>query len=229
MPRSAGGSTARRSAGGATGSGGGRKGGRVVALAAVLLLLCSIVGGSFATILVDRSSEGEPVEPAAEQPTGEFEETLRAAVAADPRNVTAVASLANVLADAGELPEAIDRYEEALALDPGNAAIRFDFASTLAGAGRRADAELQFRRAIEADPGRVEAQFYLAELYQNWQPPRPADAIAHYRRVVEMAPDAYLSDRAREELDRLAGVAASPAATPLESGTVTTETEEDDR
>lgn len=180
----------------------------------VSLIVCSLVGGGVATILLDRSSGDDRAESLPEQSVGEFEQSLRDAIAADPTDVAPVASLANVLADAGELPEAIDRYEDALALDPGNAAIRFDFATTLAETERRPDAELQFRRVIEADPGSVEAHFYLAELYRGWQPPRTQEAIALYRRVVEVAPDAYLSDRAEEELGQLGALAGTPAATP---------------
>lgn len=188
----------------------------IVSAAVALSIVCAILGGAVAGVLQDRSDgtddpadAGEGVSEAA---GGGFEASLRDAIADDPGDVAALASLANLLANRGELPEAIDRYEDALALEPENATVRFDFATSLAEAGRRADAELQFRRLLEADPESVEATFYLAELYRLWQPPRTDEAVALYRRVGEVAPNSYLGDRAGEELGRLGAAPSTPAA-----------------
>lgn len=195
---------------------------QVVSAVVALLIVCSIVGAGVASVWQDRSlrenaENGSQAAP--DEAAGGFEQSLRDAIAADPGDVTALASLANLLANDGRMAEAIDRYEDAIALDPGNATIRYDFATSLAQAGRRQDAELQFRRVIEADPASVEARFYLAELYRAWQPPRADEAAALYRRVVELAPDAFLADRADDELRRF-GAALSPSpATPPGSPT----------
>lgn len=177
-----------------------------------MLIVCSIIGAGVASVWQGRSlreNEENGGVVARDEAAGGFEQSLRDAVAADPGDVTALASLANLLANDGRMAEAIDRYEEAIDLDPRNASIRYDFATSLAQAGRRPDAELQFRRVIEADPANVEAHFYLAELYRTWQPPRTDEAAALYRRVVELTPDAYLADRAEDELRR-SGAAPTP-------------------
>jgi len=187
-----------------------------------LLIVCSIIGAGVASVWQDRSrrengENGGVTAP--DQAAGGFERSLRDAIAADPGDVTALASLANLLANDGQIAEAIDLYEDALAFEPDNATIRFDFATSLAQAGRRPDAELQFRRVIAADPASVEAHFYLAELYRTWQPPRTDEAAALYRRVIGFGPDAYLADRATDELRRI-GAAPSPSpATPPGSPT----------
>lgn len=196
----------------------------VVSAVVALLIVCSIIGGGVASVFQDRSFREDAEnggEDAPDDAAGGFEQSLRDAITTDPDDVAALASLANLLANDGRLAEAIDRYEDAIALDPENATIRFDFATSLAQAGRGPDAELQFRRVIAADPTSVEAHFYLAELYRAWQPPRTDEAVALYRRVVELAPDAYLADRAQDELRRtgaaLTPLPATPSGSPIAS------------
>jgi cytochrome c-type biogenesis protein CcmH/NrfG len=191
------------------------------------LIVCSILGGGVASVLQGRSDRPDPEDAGevAPEAAGGFEQSLRDAIAANTGDVAALASLANLLANRGELSEAIDRYEDALELDPENATIRFDFATSLAEAGRRPDAELQFRRLLEVDPANVEALFYLAELYRAWQPPRTSEAADLYRRVVELGPDAYLADRATEELRRLGAAPGAPRGTPSGSAAADAEKE----
>jgi predicted Zn-dependent protease len=178
------------------------------------LVACSLIGGSVGTVLLDRGEQSEPEAGGEAVPEGEFERSLREAIAADPNDAMAMASLANLLATVGNREEAIDWYERALAVAPDDRQVRLDFATTLADAGQRADAELQFRRLMEADPSDPDPAFYLAELYAAWEPPRTAEAAALYRTVVDLAPDAYLAGLAREALAGLAGGAGSPGPTP---------------
>lgn len=204
----------------------------LVSATVALLIVCSVLGGAVAGVLQGRGGDVDPGaagDAGAEAANGEFERSLRDAVAADPADATALASLANLLANRGELPEAIDRYEEALALEPANGALRFDFATALTEAGQHPDAELQFGRLIEADPANLEARFYLAELYRDWRPPRTDEAVALYRGVAETAPDSYLGDRASEELGRLGAAPGSPAATAPGSPAADAATEEGTR
>ncbi len=186
-----------------------------VALGALAaLLICSLIGGSVGTVLLDREEGAEQEPDAAEERGNGFERSLREAIATNPNDASAMASLANLLATVGEREEAIDWYERSLAVAPEDRQVRLDFATTLADAGKRADAEVQFGRLIEADPANLDPTFYLAELYATWDPARTAEAVALYRAVVARAPDAYfLRGRAGEALARLNG-GGSPEASP---------------
>lgn len=147
-----------------------------------------------------------------DEPT-ELEQSLRDRIVADPNDAASIAELANLLVNAGDLTEAILWYEKALAAEPTNTTIRLDFARSLADGGKQRDAEVQFRRVLADEPDNVEAHFYLGNLYRDWEPPRPDEAIAEYRRVLELRPDSYLAQLANDTLVALG------AATPVAVGT----------
>ncbi len=185
---------------------------RLLAAIFALLVVCSLLASGVGTAILDGGfGADEPVEEQGGDVDDEFERSLRERISDDPGDVEAIVSLANLLATTGEVAEAVDWYERALEIEPNNVRTRLDFAASLAAAGRRADAEVQYRTVLTMDGNNIDAHFYLGELYRNWQPPRLAEAIAAYQQVVELAPDAYLAERAEEELARLG---ATPVASP---------------
>ncbi len=189
---------------------------RLAAAVFALVVVCSLLASGLGTIVLDGGLwADEPAEEQSLDADDEFERSLRRLIADDPGDVEAMVSLANLLATSGEVAEAVDWYERALEIDPNNARTRLDFAASLVAAGRATDAEVQYQRVLAIDADNIDAFFYLGELYRAWQPPRPADAVAAYQRVVELAPDAYLAERANEELGRLGATpVASPSALP---------------
>ncbi|MGH2534027.1 MAG: tetratricopeptide repeat protein [Thermomicrobiales bacterium] len=148
---------------------------------------------------------------------GDLEAQARAAVEARPDDPRALSNLANLLANLGNPEESITWYERALAVTPDDASLRLDFAQTLVSANKPNDAELQFEKAIELDPNNPQSHYYLAELYQMWDPPRSDDAIAAYLRVIEVGPDTYVADQSREQLVAMGVATPSPAASPARS------------
>lgn len=187
--------------------------GRVAAALFAGLIVCSLVAGGLAAIFQSGGTPRQDDVPVGDEAgTGDFERSLREAIADDPDDGESMASLANLLVTIGQPDEAIDWYERALAIRPDDAATRLNFGTTLADAGNLADAEVQLRRLLEEGGSDPDAAFYLAELYRSWNPPRIAEARVLYRRVIEAAPEAYLADRAREGLDAIDGGAGSPAA-----------------
>jgi cytochrome c-type biogenesis protein CcmH/NrfG len=162
-------------------------------------------------------------EEAADGATDDLIEEQRARLEENPNDVGAMGLLAELLAYDGKLSEAIAWYQKALELDPTNTAIRLAFGQTLAEADLRNDAELQFLKVLQAEPSNYEAHYYLAELYRFWDPPRSDDAAFHYRRVIEIAPDAFLATRSGEMLVMMGYAtparSGSPAATPPANAT----------
>lgn len=191
--------------------------GRVVGALFASLIVCSLIAGGLGAIVFDRGPSGSEDGSVGEneRPTDtDFERSLRNRIAAAPEDAEAMASLANLLATVGERDEAIDWYGRSLSVRPEDEATRLNFGTTLVEAGLPADAEVQFRRLLEQDDGSPEAAFYLAEVYRSWTPPRTEEAVDLYRLVIELAPDAYLADQARVELDRIDREAGAMGATP---------------
>ncbi|MGH2562004.1 MAG: tetratricopeptide repeat protein [Thermomicrobiales bacterium] len=147
----------------------------------------------------------------------DLETEARAAVEARPDDPRALSNLANLLANLGNVEESIGWYERALAITPDDATLRLDFAQTLVTANKPNDAELQFQKAIELDPANPQTYYYLAELYQSWDPPRTEDAIAAYQRVIQVGPDTFVADQSRDQLAAMGIATPAPAASPATS------------
>ena len=145
-------------------------------------------------------------------------EEYQTQIAENPNDADSMAALGSYLGNTGRVDEAIPWYEKALAIAPENWDARLGFARTLATGNKRADAELQFKKVIEARPNDEQAHFSLAQLYASWIPPRFAEAIAEYQKVIEVGPDTIVAERAAEELAQLgiaSPIAGSPVASPV--------------
>lgn len=176
------------------------------------LVICSLIAGSLGSIWMDRGVTEESAIPL--EDTGrDFENEMRTAVAANPEDVVALVSLANLLATRGDDEEATDLYARAIELDPENARYRLEFALSLARIGAAADAEVQYRRVLDADPSDAEAWYFLGELYVRWNPPRIAEAEAAFEQAIVVAPGSVSADQASRALARLESqVGATPVA-----------------
>ncbi len=181
-----------------------------------MVVVCSLLAAAVGTAIVGVLSRDDTAdERESELAVDEQTEALRARVEADPGNATTMLTLANRLANMGELTEAIRWYERALSVAPDDWEGRLDFARTLTNGGKQADAEVQLQRILAARPDSAEAHFYLAELYRSWQPPRSVEAIIEYRRVTGLEPHSHYGERAADELRRLGVPVASPVASPV--------------
>lgn len=178
------------------------------------LVVCSLLAVALATIDVAGLFGGNEEDQANwEDPNADLIGDQQTAVAQNPDDVEQLALLANLLGNTGRISEAVPLYEKVVALAPDDLGIRVDFARTLSGAGLTADAEAQFRVVLERDPNSQAAHFYLAELLQQSEPARTAEAIEHLRRVVEIDSATFLAERAGAQLTTLT------AGTPASSGT----------
>lgn len=181
-----------------------------------LLVVCFMLSLGLSSVAFDNSGGGgsdSPTDPAYQSANGDLEQSLETKVAQHPRDTVSMALLANTLANNGKLDEAIQWYEKVLDLNPNDWQTRLDFAQSLASGQKRADAELQFQKVIAAQPTNPDAHFYLAELYQAWQPPRTDDAVREYNTVIQVAPTSFLAERAKQQLQAM-GRATPPVGTP---------------
>jgi cytochrome c-type biogenesis protein CcmH/NrfG len=189
-----------------------------------LLAVCSLVAVSLSTIAADvlLGDDTSDAENFASGENDDLANDLRAQIQDNPEDADLMAQLAVLLAYDGKLDESIQWYERALAIDPNDVDTRFSFAQSLIQGGKQADAELQLLKVLELNPNHYEAHFYLAELYRLWDPPRTEEAAAHYYRVIEIAPDAYLAGQSKEALTLMGYVTPAVSGTPT-AGTPMTE------
>jgi protein O-mannosyl-transferase len=115
-------------------------------------------------------------------------ETLwRSTIAHEPESEMPHYNLAILLAQRGELEEAIAHYEKVLDIAPDHFGAHNNLGLVLLQKGRAAEAIPHLERALSLDPAHAGAALTLgAALAQNGQLPQ---AIALYRRVLEHDPD----------------------------------------
>lgn len=162
--------------------------------------------------------------PASVEPTPDYSidpaDELRQTAEASPDDAEAQVRLASMLANTGRMQEAIPVFEEAIRLDPENSENRRLFAESLQKSGMPADAEAQFLTVIELNPDDHRAHYYLAQLYMDWQPRRQEEAVVHYERVIEIAPNSFYAERSIVVLESLGpATPASYEVTPIGSPT----------
>lgn len=173
------------------------------------LVICSMVAGTLATVGFDASNGSTDIDPTEfSDRTDELIEQQRQRVEENPRDAGAMALLGSLLANDGQVPEAVRWYESALRLNPNDIATRLSFARQLALGDRPFDAELQYQRALEmarVPAERAQAEYGLAQLYEGWNPPRLEEAMARYAAVANVEGDLFISEQARQRLAELQG------------------------
>jgi tetratricopeptide (TPR) repeat protein len=85
----------------------------------------------------------------------------------------------------GSLEEAAERYRDVLEDEPSNKFAHYNLGLIHQTAGRSDSAAAAYRSALESDPRFVPALFNLAVLVTK---PNPNEAIALYRKVIEIEP-----------------------------------------
>lgn len=175
------------------------------------LVICSMLAVALATIdFTNLWGEGE--QDVIVDPNADLIAEQQTVVAQSPDDVDQVLLLANLLANTGQMNEAIDWYEKAIQLAPDDPGVRLDFARSLQANGMKPDAEEQFMLVLEQEPDSLSGHYYLAKLYLDWQPRRQDEASEHFQRVLEINPDSFLAEQAKLELESMNQT--TPVASP---------------
>lgn len=175
------------------------------------LVICSMLAVALATIdFTNLWGEGE--QDVIVDPNVDLIAEQQTVVAQNPDDVDQVLLLANMLANTGQMNEAIDWYEKAIDLAPNDPSVRLDFARSLQANGMKPDAEEQFMLVLEQEPDSLSGHYYLAKLYLDWQPRRQEKAVEHFQRVLEINPDSFLAEQAKLELESMNQT--TPVASP---------------
>jgi tetratricopeptide (TPR) repeat protein len=96
-------------------------------------------------------------------------------------------NLAAMLADQGQVDEAVAHYQRALALNPNYAEAHNNLANALMARNRINEAIEHYQRAVEIDPECIAAENSLAGLLTERG--RLDEAAAHFRHVLRLKPD----------------------------------------
>jgi tetratricopeptide (TPR) repeat protein len=104
-----------------------------------------------------------------------------------PGNVRACCNLGRALVDAGRVPEAIERLEDAIRRDPDFAQSHLNLGVALAKAGRLPEAIGCYQRALELRSDSPEAQNNLGNALARSG--RASEAVGHYQQALRLKPD----------------------------------------
>lgn len=178
-----------------------------------LLVIVSLILGLLATGYL----ASQPANPQGEQPTrgaSSLVPTYEARLQGNPNDTDAMIVLANTLQNQGDYAGAIGWYDRAVNLKPDDIDLRLAFGQTLASYGQQNDAEVQYQKALGINPNNAQAEYYLAELYQRWVPPRLAEARQHYQRASDLEPEGAWGRAARAVLNRMNATPTAGTPTP---------------
>jgi tetratricopeptide (TPR) repeat protein len=117
----------------------------------------------------------------------EAEERARALTKRFPSHPFGWKVLGAILADRGEVEQAVTAFGEAVRSSPNDSEAHNKLAVALRLAGRSAEAERSYRRALALKPDYAQAEYNFANLLATLG--RPAEAEASYRRALELEPD----------------------------------------
>ena len=109
------------------------------------------------------------------------------AVVHQPHDPMVQFNLGTLLAEAGQLPEAIGHLEEAVRLDPDSSRAHFNLARALEASARPRDAVEHYRTTLRLRPDDAASHYNLARLLEDAGHTR--QALDHYRQAIAAQPD----------------------------------------
>lgn len=117
---------------------------------------------------------------------------LKTLVSAEPRNADARYYLGVALARTGSCADAVAQLQEASALAPENPQTQYMLATCFRKMGMEAEAAeamVRFRELRAGAAGRMQARFLAAAAHKHLMAGNLAEAIANYRKSLDVAPD----------------------------------------
>jgi tetratricopeptide (TPR) repeat protein len=106
------------------------------------------------------------------------------------------------LQQAGKMPQAIAKYQEALKIDPSSAQAHFNYGTALHAANRGNEAVNEYKEAYRLDAvGYPEANYFVGNLLEIQK--KYPEALAYYKRYLEDQPKSDYSQAAEERVKLL--------------------------
>lgn len=136
---------------------------------------------------------------------------LKALLAADPKNLSALIQLGNLYYDHQRYQPAVDWYGKALDIDPRNPNVRTDRGTSYWNLNQPDAAIVEFKKALEVDPGHAQTLYNLGVVYLHGKND-PEGAKQAWQKLLAANPN--YPDRANVERQLAALSASAPAAVP---------------
>jgi tetratricopeptide (TPR) repeat protein len=124
-------------------------------------------------------------------------------IAADPKDVASLQSLADIYYLANDFETSAGFLEKIVAIDPTDLTARLALGASYFNIGKPDRAETQWRAVIARDPNNLEAHYDLGFMYLSRSPADTTAARAEWQKVIAIAPD---SDVARTIEQHLASL-----------------------
>jgi cytochrome c-type biogenesis protein CcmH/NrfG len=121
---------------------------------------------------------------------------LQACVAANPRDLNCTLELADLYFVNQQWPLSQTNYERAVEIDPHNVPAWLRLAATLIYQNQFDKAVPVLQQAGNLEPNNPEIQLLLGLALSRQDPPRNAEAISAWQRVMQLAPDTDLARQA---------------------------------
>lgn len=173
-----------------------------VLLVMVLLQVYDNVRGK-GTFVKDVPGTAETTVPIAGTPDPSITQLadLQNCVASNPNNLDCTLQLAQLYYDLKQWPQAETNYERAVLLQPHNADILRKLAGTLIYQLKFDKALTTLDQAIAIEPNGAELHLVRGLVLGKLNPPRTTEAVAEWRKVVELAPGTDLAQQATILID----------------------------
>jgi cytochrome c-type biogenesis protein CcmH/NrfG len=149
---------------------------------------------------MNATAEPTPVGP---DPAIQLLADLQACVASDPQNLECTLELADLYFINRQWPQAQINYESAVKLDASNLLAWRRLAATVIYQDRFNEAVPILEKAAQLDARSAEIQLLLGLALSRVEPPRNAEAIAAWQRVLQIAPDSEWARQAASYIAEL--------------------------
>jgi tetratricopeptide (TPR) repeat protein len=173
-------------------------------LAVILAITLGLVacGGENATVK-EHFTKGNELAGA-----GEYDKAIeeyKAALQAEPNNVSVLTNLGVAYYNTGQLDQAVTQYQTALENAPNDADIHSNLAAAYVQQGKLDEAQAEYERAVELQPDLAPAHFGLGVVYSNQG--ANDEAIQAFEKFLEFdtGNDPIASEQAQQYLNQLRG------------------------
>ena len=123
---------------------------------------------------------------------------LQSCMAANPNNLQCTLDLAALYYRGGQWPQAQVNYERAIKLDPHNVEVLLKLAGTYIYQQKFEQAVPTLQQAADLSPQSPEIHLLLGLSLSRLDPPRTEQAVAEWRKVIELAPGSTWATQASQ-------------------------------
>ena len=128
---------------------------------------------------------------------------LQSCVAANPDDLQCNLDLADLYYQARQWPQAQVNYERVVRLDPGNASVLLKLAATYIYQSKFEQAIPALQEAAAVQPDAPEIHLLLGLSLSKLDPPRTDEAVAAWRKVIELDPKSAWATQASQYISEV--------------------------